>query len=107
MNGPEFLLDANVVIGHLGGREVARASLVEHNAPLASLAVSQITRMELLGFPGSTAEDQSRIELLLSGVTVILLDERIEAEAIALRRRARSNCAMRLGFEGRGLDANE
>ncbi|MGA8172100.1 MAG: type II toxin-antitoxin system VapC family toxin [Methylocystis sp.] len=89
MNGPEFLLDTNVVIGHLGGHESARALLVKHNAQLASLAVSQITRMELLGFPGLTGEDQSRIETLLSGVTVILLDEKIETEAIALRRRAR------------------
>lgn len=89
MNGPEFLLDTNVVIGHLDGREAARGLIQERNAPLARFAVSQVTRMELLSFPALTAAAQSRIELLLSSMTVILLDERIEAEAITLRRRTR------------------
>ncbi len=89
MNGPEFLLNTNVVIGLLDGREPARDLIRERNAPLARCAVSQITWMELLSFPALTAADQSQIELLLSAMMVILLNERIEAEAIALRRQTR------------------
>jgi len=87
MSGLEFLLDTNVVIGHLAGQAAARTLIQEKNAALGQCAISQITRMELLSFPSLTADAQSQIEEFLSAMTVILLDDRIEAEAIAFRRR--------------------
>jgi len=56
MNGLEFRLDTNVVIGHLAGQAAALALIQEKSA----LGVSQITRMELLSFPSPTAEAQSQ-----------------------------------------------
>jgi predicted nucleic acid-binding protein len=90
MNGLEFLLDTHVVIGHLSGQAAARALIQEKNAPLGRFAVSQISRMELLSFPSLTADARSQIEDFLSAMTVILLDERIEAEAIAFRCRTQT-----------------
>jgi predicted nucleic acid-binding protein len=89
MNGADFLLDTNVVIGFLRGDDAAGDLMTRHGASPARLAVSQITRMERLGFPELTEEARGQIEALLSAITVILLDERIEAAAIALRRRTR------------------
>lgn len=89
MTGPQFLLDTNVVIGLSKGPGPARDLVDQKNAPPAVCAISQLTRIELLSYwalePGETAW----IETLLSAVTVILLDDRIEHETIALRRRTR------------------
>lgn len=59
MSGLEFLLDTNVVIGHLAGRTPARALFQEKSAPLGRFAVSQITLMELPSLPSPTAEAHS------------------------------------------------
>jgi predicted nucleic acid-binding protein len=90
MSGAEFLLDTNVVIGFLRGDEAAGELLRGLDASPARLAVSQITRMELLGFPELTDEAQGQIEAFLAAITVILLDEPIETAAIELRRRTRA-----------------
>ena len=89
MNGPEFLFDTNLVIGHLKGRLDARAMISRNGAVPASTAVSQITRMELLGFRSITMLEEARINEFLVSIHVLLLDERTEAAAIALRRRTR------------------
>ena len=61
----------------------------EHGALPENSAVSQITRIELLSHRAMSKDEESRILAILKSVTVIPLDERIEAEAIVLRRRAR------------------
>ena len=53
---------------------------------LDKAAVSQITRMELLGYPQLTDDEDAGIRTFLSGCQVRMLDERVEAEAIRLRR---------------------
>ena len=53
---------------------------------LEQCAVSQITRMELLSFPGITRDEERRIDAFLSACHVCRLDERTEQEAIRLRR---------------------
>ncbi len=82
-----FLFDTNIVIGLLQGNPPAQQLIRKHGAVPADTAVSQITRMELLGFPGITSSEQKRVEAFLSAVTVILLDNTIEQDAIVLRRR--------------------
>lgn len=87
MIGTDFLLDTNVVIGLLKGHAPAVALAEAAKLTLARTAVSQITRMELLGFPALTEEEEHEIRAFLSCCRVCLLDEHIEAEAIRLRRR--------------------
>ena len=86
MSGPEFLFDTNLVIGLLKGRAEARAMITRNGAAPATTFVSQITRMELLGFPGITASEEDGINGFLASARVLLLDERIETATIALRR---------------------
>lgn len=49
-------------------------------------AVSQITRMELLGYPKLTDDEDQAIRAFLAACQIRLLDEQIEAQAIRLRR---------------------
>jgi predicted nucleic acid-binding protein len=87
MSGTDLLLDTNVVIGLLKGNAPAVALAESACLSLDRAAVSQITRMELLGFPSLTEEEEHEIRAFLSCCRVCLLDEHIEAEAIRLRRK--------------------
>lgn len=49
-------------------------------------AVSQITRMELLGYPQLTVEEEQTIRRFLANCQIRMLDEQVEAQAIQLRR---------------------
>lgn len=87
MSGTEYLLGTNMVIGLLKGQATAIA--LTEQAGLAAddkIAVSQISRMELLGFPRLTNEEDSAIRTFLATCRVRMLDERVEAQAIQLRR---------------------
>jgi predicted nucleic acid-binding protein len=86
MNGLKFLLDTNIVIGLLKGN-VKAIDLAEAVAlDLSVSAVSQITRMELLGFSDMTQTEESRIKQFLQACNVLLIDERVEQETIRLRK---------------------
>jgi len=86
MNGIKFLLDTNMVIGLLKESDAA-ITLAEHTGlDLEQTAVSQITRMELLGYPKITDEVEQVINAFLNECQILLLDEHIEAKAIQLRR---------------------
>ena len=84
-----FLLDTNVAIGYLEGKQPARQLIEKHGAHTGNSAVSQITRIELLSYWALAANDEKGINALLSAVTVIGLNDLIEQETIALRRRTR------------------
>jgi predicted nucleic acid-binding protein len=88
MSGIEYLLDTNVVLGLLKGHPPAVALVQRSGMSLQRSAVSQITRMELLGFPGLQAEEEAVISAFLQTCHVSLLDTSVEKVAIALRRRA-------------------
>ena len=85
MNGTKYLLDTNVVIGLLKAFPDATNLLQLYPDLLEKCAVSQITRMELLGFPGIDAESKQQILAFLENCPIVLLDERIEQIAIELR----------------------
>lgn len=89
MNGIKYLLDTNVVIGLLKAFPDATNLLQPYPDLLEKCAVSQITRMELLGFPGIDTENTKQILAFLENCPVFLLDERIEQAAIVLRRTGR------------------
>lgn len=86
MSGPRYLLDTNVLIGFLGGLDWAVEFLNRAVFRNADLMVSTVTRMELLGFPGMTEEEERRISELLGQLKPIAIDERVEEAAIFIRR---------------------
>lgn len=86
MSGIEYLLDTNMVIGLLKNHAPAAALAENVGLTLDKAGVSQISRMELLGYPGLTDAEERAIRAFLSMCRIIPLDERIEAEAIRLRR---------------------
>jgi predicted nucleic acid-binding protein len=87
--GREFLLDPNVVTGLLSGQTQAIELLDRYAAKPETSAISQITRMELLSFPGLQPEEETRVHNVLGFMPVLLLDEQVEAMAIQLRRKLR------------------
>ena len=87
MSGAELLLDTNVVIGFLAGHERACDLVAASSASAGTFAISQITRMELMAYPRLTDQEAETIGEFLRVVDVILLDENIEAAAVALRKR--------------------
>jgi predicted nucleic acid-binding protein len=87
MSGIEFLLDTNVIIGLLKGNPVAIALADQVGLKLDKAAASQITRMEeLLGYPGLADDEERAIRTFLAACQICMIDERIEAKAIELRR---------------------
>lgn len=86
MSGIKFLLDTNMVIGLLKDSDSAIALAEETGLELEKTAVSQITRMELFGYPKITDEDERVIHSFLKECQILLLDEQIEIEATRLRR---------------------
>lgn len=86
MNGIEWLLDTNIVVGLLKGQIAAVALAEAQNLELARAAVSQITRMELLGFPGLSGEEEVAIRDFLQCCRILFIEEDIERQAVVLRR---------------------
>lgn len=86
MSGIEFLLDTNVVIGLLKGAEAAVALARDAGLALERTGVSQITRMELLGFPALTEQEEQLTRAFLSRCQILGLSDEVEAYAIRLRR---------------------
>lgn len=92
MSGTKCLLDTNVVIGLLKQHAAAIALIEAHQLDLNQVAISQITRMELLGFPGLPKQEEQRIQEFLQSCLVLLIDEAVEQRAIQLRRSG--NCKL-------------
>jgi predicted nucleic acid-binding protein len=86
MSGIKWLLDTNVVIGLLKQQTATIALIESHPFDLSQAAVSQITRMELLGFPGLVQEEEFAILDLLQNCRILFIDEAIEQKTIQLRR---------------------
>ncbi|MEI8394988.1 MAG: type II toxin-antitoxin system VapC family toxin [Rhodospirillaceae bacterium] len=86
MNGLDWLLDTNLVIGLLKQYPPAVALAERKGLSLDRAAVSPITRMELLGYPQLTADEEAGIRAFLKPCRVIAIDDQIELAAIRLRR---------------------
>ncbi|MCX7120292.1 MAG: PIN domain-containing protein [Gammaproteobacteria bacterium] len=86
MNGTDsFLLDTNVVIGFLNGDANIR-DFFEKKLMRSLLHVSQITRMELLGFPGISSEEETELKKFLSRIQVLPINDAVCDQAINLRK---------------------
>jgi predicted nucleic acid-binding protein len=86
VSGIKYLLDTNAVIGLLNDAPVAKSLRATIDLQPTSTAVSQITKIELLGYADITAAEESTLQLFLSKITVFPIDAAIEARTIALRK---------------------
>lgn len=86
MNGDNVLLDTNIVIGFLSGDEKI-IQYFHEELVFSSFIVSQITRMELLGYPNITHDEEKRINQFLSHVKIITISNDIENKVIYIRKK--------------------
>lgn len=86
MSGVKWLLDTNAVIGLLKQQAAAITLLEAHQLNLGQIAVSQITRMELLGFPNLAREEEAAILEFMQNCQVLFIDDAVEQQAIRMRR---------------------
>jgi len=89
MNGKNrFLLDTNIILGFLNGHKMI-SDFFQKFLTEKELYVSQISRMELLGYPTITAEEEGCIHHFLSLVKILPISDSICNQAIVLRRQTR------------------
>jgi predicted nucleic acid-binding protein len=83
MNG-NIVFDSNIIIGFLN----KYPNFPNLSAEYADKEryISIVTKLELLGFPGITVEQENDIYNFLDDVSVVPLTESIERETIAIRR---------------------
>jgi predicted nucleic acid-binding protein len=89
MNGARFLLDTNYVIGLVKQQEAVIKVVTDRAIEAKACAYSFVTRIELLGFPGITAQEIDGIEQTLAPMQYAALTQEIEDCAIALQRKYR------------------
>jgi predicted nucleic acid-binding protein len=86
VSGIKYLLDTNTVIGLLSNAPIAKDLVKRVDLQPANTAVSQITKIELLGYQGITSHEEKAIQAFLSAVTVLGIDTAIETKTIELRK---------------------
>ena len=86
MSGIKYLLDTNFIIGILKSNPVVLADMSARQVLVGECAYSAITRMELLGFPGITREEELLIRQKLAKITYLPLTSATEDLAISLRQ---------------------
>lgn len=86
MNGTDnVLLDTNVILGFLNGNAKIN-SFFEKQLMKSHLHVSQVTRMELLGYPNISPDEEKFLKSLLSQVKILPIDDTVCDQAIDLRK---------------------
>ncbi len=86
MSGVKFLLDTNFILGMLKATPEVLAVLGARPFVADECAYSAVTRMELLGFPGITPQEDSLIRQRLAPLTYLAISLPVEDAAIRLRR---------------------
>lgn len=89
MSGLKYLLDTNFILGMLKGTPEVMAILATQKITARECAYSAVTRMELLGFPGITMDEDSLIRAWLAKFAYLAIDVVVEDKAIELRRTRR------------------
>jgi predicted nucleic acid-binding protein len=85
MNGVNYLLDTNIIIGMYQKSAAVIALMQSRQVRISQCAYSAITRMELLGFVGITDNEEQAINGLLARMAYLSLNPAIEDAAIQLR----------------------
>jgi predicted nucleic acid-binding protein len=86
MSGIKYLLDTNFILGLLKATPEVLAIVTERDLLASSCAYSAVTRMELLGYPNITSDEERLIADRLSKFTYLSISSEVEDLAIALRR---------------------
>lgn len=86
MNGIDYLLDTNFILGLLKSTPEVMQALQAISPTVSQCAYSAVTRMELLGFPGITANEDALIRSRLARFHYIPINLVVEDRAIQLRR---------------------
>lgn len=86
MNGIDYLLDTNFILGLLKSAPETLALIGQRQIEARQCAYSAITRMELLGFPGLTASEETLIKRKLGQLMHAPITPFVEDEVIRLRR---------------------
>ncbi len=89
MNGIDYLLDTNFILGLLKSSPDTLALINERQIESHQCAYSAITRMELLGFPGITRAEETLIQHKLARLTYLPITLIVDDVAIRLRRTRR------------------
>ena len=80
MTVTRFVLDTNIILYFLGGR-LADSLLA------GAYAISVISELELLAYPGLVSSEEQRIRDFLSDVPVTDLTQSVRHHAVSLRKR--------------------
>ena len=77
---PRFVLDTNVILYFLGGR-------LADPIPVGAYAISVISELELLAYPGLVSSEEQRVRDFLADVPVTDLTQSVKHHAVDLRKR--------------------
>jgi len=86
MNGIKYLLDTNIIIGMYEHSPTVFDLLQNKEVTIAECAFSNITRMELLGFPEITDLEAQAITNLLTKMQCLSINLTIENTTINLKQ---------------------
>lgn len=86
MSGIKYLLDTNFILGLLKATPEVIDIISQHDVLTSNCAYSAITRMELMGYLGISAEEEKLIKDRLSNFRYLPITSEIEDMAIAFRR---------------------
>jgi len=86
MNGVKYLLDTNFILGMLKSTPDTLAIIRARKLMASECAYSAVTRVELLGFPEITADEDALICQRLAQFTYLPITSALEDGAIRLRR---------------------
>lgn len=86
MNGIDYLLDTNFLIGLLKNDPDTLTLLARSVIDAERCGFSSITRMELLGFPGLDSDEERVIVEKLAQLNYLAVTPLVEDETIRLRR---------------------
>lgn len=89
MSGVKYLLDTNFVLGMLKSTPDVLAMVTSAGLMAHQCAFSAVTRMELLGYPGITTNEDALIRQRLAQFTYLAISTAVEDMAIELRRSRR------------------
>ena len=77
---PRFVLDTNIILYFLGGRLI-------DPIPAGTYAISVISELELLAYPGLVSSEEERVRAFLADIPVTDLTQSVKHHAVDLRKR--------------------
>ena len=80
MTVARFVLDTNVILYFLGGRLV-------DSFPAGAYAISVISELELLAYPGLVSSEEQRVRAFLADIPITDLTQSVKHHAVDLRKR--------------------